>query len=124
MAKGFIAGDQFEEAFVGTRSTKDNITAAAGGGQANATKLVTQINRVVTVASGNDSVVLPAVSVVPTGTEVTISNAHATNSLNVYPAGTDAIDALGASNPRAIAAGKTATFTTISPGVWHSMIGA
>ena len=42
MSKGFVPGTQFEEAFVGTVSVKDNIAAAAGGGQPNATQIVAQ----------------------------------------------------------------------------------
>src|SRR2546426_11852305 len=114
MAKGRIPGDQFEEAFVGTQSVKDGITAAAGGGQPNAYLIITQLNRVTTVASANDSVKLPALAAVPPGTEIVISNAAGANSLNVFPAVGDAIDALGANAARAVAAGKTATFISYS----------
>lgn len=126
MAKGRIPGDQFEEAFVGTQSVKDGITAAAGGGQPNAYLIITQLNRVTTVASANDSVKLPPLASVPPGTEITVSNAAAANSLNVFPATGDAIDALGANNARAVAAGKTCTFTSYggSGSVCHSMLGA
>jgi hypothetical protein len=77
-----------------------------------------------TVATGNDSVKLPAVLALPAGTEITVANAHASNSLNVFPATGDAIDALGVNAARAVAAGKVCTFTTISAGQCHSMLGA
>jgi hypothetical protein len=42
-----------------SESTTDNITAFATGGQANATKLVTEVNRITVVATAGDSVALP-----------------------------------------------------------------
>ncbi len=126
MAKGRIPGDQFEEAFVGTQSVRDGLTAAAGGGQPNGTLIITQLSRFTTVASANDSAKLPALASVPPGTEITVSNAAAANSMNVFPATGDAIDALGANNARAVAAGKTCVFISYggSGSVWHSQIGA
>lgn len=127
MAKGRIPGDMLEEAFVGTQAIKDAITANPGGGQANAVALITQISRVTVVGTAGDSVKLPALSTVPPGTEVVVINAAAANSLNVFPASGDAIDALGANAARAVAAGKTATFislATATAGTWASMVGA
>lgn len=127
MTKGFIAGDQFEEAFVGTRSVRDGITAAAGGGQASATPLLAQLNRVTVVASANDSVKLPSCAGgLNLGVEITVVNAAAVNSMNVFPAsgGTEQIDSLGANAAKAVAAGKTATFTALASGQWHAMLSA
>jgi hypothetical protein len=105
---------------------KDSITAAAGGGQANATLIISQINRITTVVTAADSVKLPPASAqgaVPSGTEVTITNAAAANSANVYPATGDQINALGVNAAFALAAGKTASFTAFS-GQWHAMLSA
>jgi hypothetical protein len=123
MTKGLIPGTTFEEAIVGTVSVKDNITAFATGGQASATLLPAQINRVVTVGSANDSVKLPSAAGA-VGAEITVSNAHATNSLNVFPASGDQIDGLGANAAKAVAAGKTATFVSYGGTQWHSMLSA
>jgi hypothetical protein len=104
-----------------TTTTTDNITAHAGGGQANATPLTTSLNRVTTVASAGDSVVLPASFA---GAEITVINAAAANSMNVFPAVGDAINALGANNAFAVAAGKTATFYCATAGQLHSILSA
>src|SRR6266852_1289388 len=90
MTKGLIPGSVFEELIVGTVSVKDNIIAFATGGQANATQLAAQINRVVTVGSASDSLKLPSAAGA-VGAEITVSNAHASNSLNVFPASGDQI---------------------------------
>jgi hypothetical protein len=99
----------------------NGITAHAGGGQSSATPLNAMINRVTTVASAGDSVVLPAA--VP-GLELTVVNATATNSMNVFPNGTDSINALSASTAFGVAAGKTATFYCTNSGQWHSILSA
>lgn len=99
----------------------DSITAHAGGGQTNATKLTSVLNRVTTVASAADSVELPA-SIA--GLEITIINAAASNSMNVFPATGEAINALSANSAFAVAAGKTATFYCVTAGQWHSILSA
>lgn len=102
-----------------TMLSLNGITAHAGGGQASATPLVAMINRVTTVASSGDSVALPASA---TGMELTVVNATATNPMNVFPNGTDAINALAASTAFSVAAGKTATFYCTNTGQWHSIL--
>jgi hypothetical protein len=114
LASGFSNGFQ-------TFSSKDAITAFAGGGQASATPLLSMLNRVTTVGTAADSVKLPAA--VP-GMEITVINAHATNSMNVFPSTGDAINALGANAAFALAATKTATFFSTVAGVWHSQLSA
>ena len=64
------------------------ITAKAGGGQAGATQLNAQTNRIDTVTSVNDSVMLP-VSV--NGLEITVIN-NTNNMLTVYGSGTDTVN--------------------------------
>ncbi len=105
-----------------TRVTEgtDNITAAAGGGQANATKLTGRINRVTTVATTGDSVVL--LSAAP-GLDQVVRNDGA-NSLNVFPSLADAINALGLNNAFALAAGKTAVFYASSVIQWSGVLTA
>ncbi len=104
-----------------TMLTLNGITAHAGGGQGSATPLPAMINRVTTVASAGDSVVLPASA---PGLMVMVVNATATNSMNVFPAGADAINALAASTAFAVAAGKTAEFYCTNSGQWHSLLSA
>lgn len=102
-------------------SVANGLTAKAGGGQSGATPLTAQINRVTTVATAADSVVLPAA--VP-GLEITVINAAASNSMNLFPASGDAINALSANAAFAVAAGKTATLYCAVAGTWHSVLSA
>ena len=108
-----------------TQSYKNTITAHAGGtqagaiGDANAT-LPAMMNRVTTVATAADSVVLP-VSVA--GMMITVMNGAAANSMNVYPQTSDYMN-LTQNAALAVAAGKTATFFCTVAGTWHSMLSA
>lgn len=106
-----------------TASLTGGIVAHAGGGQGAATPLTSMVNRVATVATAADSVVLPAtvanVSIGP----ITVANAGA-NSLNVFPAAGDQINAGGANAAFAVAAGKTATFYSTGAGQWHAVLSA
>ena len=101
----------------------DGLTAHAGGGQALATPIPAnvQIARVITVASAADSVVLPA-SV--GGLEITVVNATAATSMNVFPATGEAINALGANTAFAVPGAKTCTFYCATAGQWHTQLSA
>jgi len=122
LSQGFYQG-------YGTFSTVDSITAFAGGGQASAVLLTAMQNRVTTVGSAGDSVRLPPA--VP-GMEITVINAAAANSMNVFPAsqaqggksGGDAINALSQNTQFAVASNKVATFYCCTLGTWHSILTA
>lgn len=101
-------------------SVTDGLTAHAGGGQANATPLPAELNRVTTVATAGDSVELPT-SV--GGLSITVINAAA-NSMNVFPAVGDQINSLGANAAFAVAAGKSVEFNCVTSGQWHSILSA
>ncbi len=102
----------------------DNLTALAGGGQASATALREGLNRVTTVVSANDSVALPAVGE-SQGMELVVVNAAAANSMNVYPAPGQSINALGANTPMALAANKAMVcYCFAGSGVWHTILTA
>lgn len=100
------------------QSVVDNITAHAGGGQTLAVLLTAAMNRVTTVASGNDSVLLPKSQV---GLDVVVINAAASNSMNVYPQTGESINALAANTAFAVAANKVCTFYCCTSGIWHSL---
>lgn len=104
-----------------TMLTLNGITAHAGGGQGSATPLPAMINRVTTVATAADSVLLPAAVV---GLEITVVNATAATSMNVFPNGTDAINGLGASAAFAVAGTKTCTFYCTNAAQWHTILSA
>jgi hypothetical protein len=101
-------------------SATDGITALAGGGQVGATPLTTDMNRITTVATIGDSVLLPAAIA---GLNISVFNAGA-NSLNVFPSTGDAINALSANAAFAVASGKSAVFGCAKTGQWHSILSA
>ena len=113
-------GEGYSGSFA-TFSTKDNITAHAGGGQGSAVALTAMTNRITTVGTAGDSVILPA-SV--SGMQITVINAAASNAANVFPATGDQINVLGANTAFSLAAAKTAEFYCATSGQWHSILSA
>lgn len=101
-------------------SAADALVAFAGGGQANGTKITTQMARFTTVATIADSATLPAA--VP-GMSYTVSNAAA-NSMNVFPATGEIINALAANAAFAVAGAKTCEFVCMKAGQWHTLLSA
>jgi hypothetical protein len=96
------------------------VVAFAGGGQASATPLPSDINVVSTVATAADSVQLPTAEA---GREVTVINATA-NAAAVFPAVGDKINALSANASFSVAAGKSATFIGAAAGQWFCLLSA
>jgi hypothetical protein len=103
-----------------TESVSGSLTAYAGGGQANGTALTAYINRVSTVATAADSVKLPAAT---PGTDAIVINAAA-NSMNVFPATGEYINALSVNTALAVAAGKTVKFVCPVAGRWYALVSA
>src|SRR5687768_12278230 len=81
-------------------STENAITAFAGGGQASGYQLTAGISRVTTVATAGDSVKMHKAKA---GLAVIVINAAAANSMDVFPASGDAINAIAANGAFAIA---------------------
>lgn len=102
-------------------SAADGLTAYAGGGQANALQLTKGVNRISTVATAADSVKLPAS--VP-GRIVWITNGAASNSMQVFGAGTDTINDVATATGVAQAAGKTAAYVCSVAGKWYRDLSA
>jgi hypothetical protein len=100
-------------------STEDSITAHAGGTQAAARALTCQHNRLTTVATTADSVLLPPSDV---GMEVTIANDGA-NAAQVFGAGTDTIDGVATATGVPLSATKRALFICLTKGKWISLMG-
>ena len=114
LASGFAGG-------LATFSVAEALTAFAGGGQASGTLLSAMVNRFTTVASGGDSATLPPA--LP-GMEITVINATAATSMNVFPATGEQINAAGANNAFAVAGTKTCTFYCTLAGQWHTQLTA
>lgn len=104
-----------------TYSSANAITAHAGGGQGSATALIKGINRVTTVATAADSVLLPAATA---GEWVVVINAAAANAMNVYPTSGDAINALSANTALSVVANKAIIFFCAVTGTWNSVLTA
>lgn len=104
-----------------TVSATNGITAFAGGGQGSAVALTTSINRVTTVGTAADSVKLPTSA---PGMQITVINAAAANSMNVFPVTGDIINALSANTAIAVAANKTMIFSCAVAGTWNSVLTA
>lgn len=102
-------------------SAADALTAHAGGGQASALQLTAAINRVTTVASAADSVKLP---LAVAGISITVINAAASNSMQVFGTSPDTINGVATGTGVALVAGKTATFFTTIAGAWHMQLSA
>lgn len=103
-----------------TEMFADSLTAHAGGGQGSGTAITAQMNTFTTVASTGDSGTLVASAA---GLDIVVVNAGA-NSMNIFPAGTDQIGVLGASNACSLAAGRTLRFTCTASGQWHTTASA
>jgi hypothetical protein len=58
------------------------------------------------------------------GLQMTVTNAAAANSMNLFPNTGDQINAGGANAAYAIAAGKTAQLTCAVAGQWHAVLSA
>ena len=108
-----------------TLSNVDALTAHAGGGQASALPLPNLMNRIGTIATAGDSVLLkPAIP----GLSVVVMNGGAGNSMNVFPSsaaqggvvGGDNINALGANNAFAMAQGVINIFYCWTAGQWFT----
>ena len=103
------------------RSYAAGLAAHAGGGQGAALALTKDFNRITTVATAGDSVLLPdAVH----GRSIFVKNAHATNSLNVFPKTGENINALSANAAYALAATKGALFVCVVNGTWDTILTA
>jgi hypothetical protein len=100
-------------------SVTTGITAAAGGGQANAVALTSQFNVLSTVGTAADSVLLPALNANFVGARVIVKNGGA-NSANVFPFTGQTINALAANTALAVAAAATTTFVAVSATNWQS----
>ncbi len=93
----------------------DNITAFAGGGQASATALTGQVNRITTVATAGDSVRLPASTA---GAWVLIINKGA-NPLQVFGAGTETINGIATATGISQGINTNAIYTCTTAGNWE-----
>jgi hypothetical protein len=101
-------------------SVQDNLTAKAGGGQATAFQLTAEINRVTTVATAGDSVMLPpSPSGEQGGLSVIIIN-KGTNPMQVFGQPGDKIDDIASATGVSQMQGSAVLYLCTSPGNWYT----
>lgn len=103
--------------YIPINSCTDSISAYATGGQANATQLTTNVNRISTCATAGDSVKLQAAF--EAGQEITVINDGAARA-DVYPASGDTIEGLAADTAVQLLPGQRITFkATAASSAWR-----
>lgn len=118
--KGRLAFDHVPDQLQAVPTVADGITAHAGGGKASATALTADMNRVATVATAADSVLLPASAA---GKRVYVVN-DASNSMQVFGAGSDTINGVATGTGVAHAGGNAAVYWCVVAGKWHRTLSA
>lgn len=97
-------------------SATDTITAHAGGGQASATPLTKELNRLTTVATTGDSVLLPPSAA---GLTIIVIN-HGANPAQVFGSGSDTIDDQAAATGVSQMQGSVTIYSCTTAGAWYS----
>lgn len=97
-------------------SANNTVTAFAGGGQASATQLTAELNKVVTVATNGDSVKLPASA---PGLTILVENATA-KPMQVYGIGADTINGVAAATGVSQMSGSVVLYTSYAAGSWFA----
>jgi hypothetical protein len=109
----FVGGYIFE-------SVQDALTAHAGGGQTNAFQLTAEINKISTVATAGDSVMLPPTpNSAQGGLSVIVINKGA-NPMQVFGQPGDKIDDLASATGVSQMQGSTVLYICTSPGNWYT----
>ena len=103
-----------------------DVTATAGGGQANAAQLSVGLNYLSVVATGGDSVKLPTAVANPDyGISLVLIYNAGNETADVYPANaSDKIAAGGAGVADTLAAGKGVVYFCAVTGVWGKVLSA
>lgn len=108
-------GSLFLTALLNESST-DTIVAHAGGGQALATPLTKEVNRVTTVATAGDSVLLPPSAA---GLTIMVIN-HGANAMQVFGSGSDTINDVAAATGVPQMIGSLVIYTCVTAGAWYT----
>lgn len=102
-------------------TVRNGVTASTGSTQATGVLVTTAVTRVTTVGTAGDSLLLP--KAVP-GLSLVVINAAAANSMDVFPAAGDAINALSGDAALAVAANKTVMLVCAVAGIWNAIVTA
>jgi hypothetical protein len=103
-----------------TQASEDNIVAFAGGGKASATPLsaTKNIHRIVTVASGGDSVLMPPA--LPGQVHIVMVASTAAASPRVFAQGTDTINDVATASSIQLQPGSVFVFSCATAGAWRT----
>src|ERR1700743_2036408 len=120
-SKQLLSGDRANGTAGLLTSSVTGITATAAGTQSNSYQAITAFVEVTTVASANDSIVLPLAKA---GLRVCVTNSGAGNSLQIFANGSDVINATAGNVGVALAQNATALFICTKDGVWKRFVSA
>lgn len=99
-------------------TVRNGVTASTGSTQATGVLVTTAVTRVTTVAVAGDALTLPPAVA---GVSLVITNAAAANSMDVFPAVGNAINALAGDAAFAMAANVTRLFVCAVDGTWNTI---
>jgi hypothetical protein len=99
-------------------TTVNAVTASTGSTQATGVPVTNAITRVTTVGTCGDALTLPKAKA---GMSLVVINAAAANSMDVFPAVGDAVNALSADAAYAQAANKAVMFVCAVDGTWNTV---
>lgn len=102
-------------------TTSNAVTASTGSTQATGVLVTSAITRVTTVGTAGDALTLPPAVA---GMSLVVINAAAVNSMDVFPAVGNAINALAADAALAVAANKTVLLVCAVNGTWNAIVTA
>ena len=111
----------FNDLHTAANGAVNGVTAAVGSSQATGVAVTAAITRVTTVGTAGDALTLPKAA---PGLQLVVINAAAANSMDVFPAVGDAINALSADAALAVAANKTVLLVCAVAGFWNAIVTA
>lgn len=118
--KQYVDPSDVSAALFADSSVENAVTAAVASTQAGGYPITAAVTRVTTVGTTGDSLLLPAAVA---GEKRTVFNKGA-NSMDVFPASGDAINALSADAAYAVAATKGVIFHCVVTGTWDTILTA
>lgn len=107
-----------------TETFNDSMTARAGGGRANATKIDSMFCTVSTVASVGDSVVLPPISSFPGGALIICVTNTAANAMLVFADGSDTINGIAGATGVTQMGGSIVYYQMTKAATWVAILGS
>lgn len=121
MSNAHSAGRWIKELQDEQMSAVGGLTAAAGSTQATGVPLTSALSKFTTVGTAGDSATLP---VAKAGMRRVVKNGAAANSMDIFPAVGESINALSGDAAYALAVTKTVEFFCFVDGKWDTVLTA